>query len=353
MASFKRVDAPELGLWEKADIPFIKATIYARGLLAALLGVFRGNSYPRNFKHHILMEKIRTGLRFSPRQQKYLNLSTPEVYETTMRQRGLEPDAVPLPHDADGYWIGNKNAKKVLVYYHGGGFAMAAMRSHITFFADLIKILNDNGYDIAVFFLRYTLTPYGTYPTQLRQAVGALRYILTEANRSPADIIVGGDSAGGNLAMATLLHLSHPHPEIEPLTLDKPLAGVFCFAPWVDFSSDGPSMTQNANKDLCTVSGLETWSGAYLNGRPGDNWSEPSRAPAEWWADAKTERILMLAGSDEILLSGIEAFAKKVKTVFPETTYIVGYDECHDAHLYVGEATQTGNELRRWVAARL
>lgn len=36
-----------------------------------------------------------------------------------MRKRGLEPDIVPLPHNVEGYWLGNKNAKNVLVYYHG------------------------------------------------------------------------------------------------------------------------------------------------------------------------------------------------------------------------------------------
>lgn len=263
-----------------------------------------------------------------------------------MKKKGLVPEQVSLPHDTEGYWIGNKTAKNVLVYYHGkplahlhpihnlpnqidqpesekklaymnpktgGGFSMAARISHIEFWIDLIKLLNDNGHDIAVFFLRYTLTPYGTYPTQLRQAVGGLRYILNETGRSPSDVILGGDSAGGNLAMATLLHISHPHPEIEPLKLSTPLAGVFGFAPWVNFSFDWPSMTQNAYKDICTIPWLKKQSDYYLAGKEGDNWSEPSKAPVEWWADSMTERILILAGGDEILLSAIEAFAKNIK----------------------------------------
>lgn len=36
-----------------------------------------------------------------------------------MRKRGLEPEIVSLPHNTEGYWLGNKNAKNVLVYYHG------------------------------------------------------------------------------------------------------------------------------------------------------------------------------------------------------------------------------------------
>ena len=46
-------------------------------------------------------------------------MSTPEAYEATMKKRGLIPEQVSLPHDTEGYWIGNKTAKNVLVYYHG------------------------------------------------------------------------------------------------------------------------------------------------------------------------------------------------------------------------------------------
>lgn len=203
---------------------------------------------------------------------------------------------------------------------------MAATPPHFEFWVDLLQVVNGNGHDIAVFFPRYTLTPRARYPTQLRQATEALRYILTDTGRSPSNVIVGGDSAGGNLAMATLLHLSHPHPEIEPISLSAPLAGVFGFAPWVNFNRDWPSMTENAYKDIIPPSALEKWSSAYLNNGEGDSWSEPSRAPAEWWKDVKTERILILAGADEILLSPIEAFAKKVKVC------CVAFVPCLDCH---------------------
>lgn len=190
---------------------------------------------------------------------------------------------------------------------------MAASASHFDFWLDLLQVVNENGHDIAVFFPRYTLTPHEAYPMQLRQAVGALRYILTDGGRAPSNVIVGGDSAGGNLAMAVLLHLSHPHPAIDPVEMASPLAGVFGYAPWVNFSQEWPSFKENAYRDIITDDALSNWSSAYLAGKEADSWSEPDRAPAEWWQDAKTERILLLAGGDEILLGPIESFAKKVK----------------------------------------
>jgi hypothetical protein len=190
---------------------------------------------------------------------------------------------------------------------------MPAVPAHFEFWLEMLRALNENGHDLAVFFLHYTLTGSGEYPTQLRQAIEALRYILKTTNRSPSKVIVGGDSAGGNLATATLLHLSHPHPDIEPLAVSAPLAGVFAYAPWVSFSTDWPSFKENQWRDILTSNVLTTWSNAYRGGKPADQWNEPFTAPVEWWRGAKTEKILILAGGCEILLSPIEAFAKKIK----------------------------------------
>jgi hypothetical protein len=64
---------------------------------------------------------------------------------------------------------------------------------------------------------------------------------------------------------------------------------------------------------------------------------------------------LVLAGGNEILLSPIQEFVKKIKSVFGEITFVVGADEVHDAPFYtmVKEETETRSELRRWLAARL
>lgn len=44
---------------------------------------------------------------------------TTDVYTSVMERHGLQPEIVSLPHDAEGFWLGNKNAKNVVVYYHG------------------------------------------------------------------------------------------------------------------------------------------------------------------------------------------------------------------------------------------
>lgn len=194
---------------------------------------------------------------------------------------------------------------------------------HFSFFySEIVKPLNKEGHDVAFFFLEYTLTPCASYPTQLRQAVEGLRYILDETKRLPSSVILGGDSAGANLVMAVLLHLSHPHPEIEPLDLEpgQKLAGAFACAPWVSFSMDWPSIQNNKHKDIIHIECLRTWAAAYLNGKQPDNWSEPMLAPTEWWKDVMADHVLFVAGTDEVLISGIEMFVKKFKVSITERT---------------------------------
>jgi hypothetical protein len=43
-------------------------------------------------------------------------------------------------------------------------------------------------HDFAIFCLDYTLVPHAVYPTQLRQAVSALRYLVQAQNRSPRTV---------------------------------------------------------------------------------------------------------------------------------------------------------------------
>ncbi|KAJ5611973.1 hypothetical protein N7510_005167 [Penicillium lagena] len=387
MDNLKKVNIPRLNFWEKADIPFALLSIVAAALKATVTGVFRDQSSPEKFAHHVKAAVIRRLLDRTSGPQKlyvyliswmdledeggrggiensaddptarYINLPTTDVYISVMHKGGHRPEIVSLAHDAEGFWLGNKDAKTVVVYYHGGGFAMAAVSAHFQFWLDLIHEVNNYGHDIAVFFLHYTLTPYATYPTQLRQAVEALRHILVDTDRSASSVILGGDSAGGNLAMATLLHLSHPHPEIEPILLLAPLAGVFSLSPWINFKGDWISMKENRWKDIITPGALRTWSAVYIADKGVDYWNEPDRAPVGWWKNAKTERMLILAGRDEILLSSIEQFAKKIKSVFWNSIYYVGYGESHDAPFFVEagskEGTQTGNKLRKWILSLL
>lgn len=269
------------------------------------------------------------------------------MYENFATKNGFTPQTVPLEHGAQGHWIGNKDAKNVLIYFHGmrpglyaikhpcsvsldmdinlpiliifigGGFAAAAGPAFFQLQYNILDQLKAAGKDIAIFFITYTLTPHAVYPTQLKQAVGALRYIVDTTGRSPSNIFIAGDSAGGNLTLGILSHISHPHKAIEPLELSEPLAGALTISPWVSFSLDYPSVEENKNKDMLTTSILERWQSLYVAGSERDNYTEPLHAPADWWRNLKVRDVLILTGSDDLFRSPIEQFAEKFKVSSP------------------------------------
>lgn len=195
----------------------------------------------------------------------------------------------------------------------GGGFAVPMGMAYFETLYAILTDLHSAGKDVAFLVVTYSLTPHAVYPSQPRQAVEAVRYILEDRKHPPSNTFIGGDSAGGNLTFAVLSHISHPHPEIDRLELSEPLGGAFALAPWASFRQDFASMKENVNKDMLTPGTLKRWSDLYVAGQEADNYNQPMLAPAEWWSGLKVKEILVVAGSDELLLGGIEEFLKKLK----------------------------------------
>ncbi|QEI07881.1 alpha/beta hydrolase [Pigmentiphaga aceris] len=91
------------------------------------------------------------------------------------------------------------------LHVHGGGFAQGDINS-----LDRWKreIANDAG--IVTVGLEYALSPEARYPVAIEQVIGALKWLRDQADVLGLDaerIAVGGDSAGGNLALNALLRL--------------------------------------------------------------------------------------------------------------------------------------------------
>lgn len=85
-----------------------------------------------------------------------------------------------------------------------------------------------------VVFLEYTLTLRMQYPGQLVQAAYALKALM-ERGMKPEHIIVGGDSAGGNLVLALLAHLKKPlleAPVVDGFGEGGKVRGVVLLSPW-------------------------------------------------------------------------------------------------------------------------
>ena len=231
---------------------------------------------------------------------------------------------------------------------------------------------------MAFLFLEYTLVPHGTYPKQFQEAVEAVEYVVNDLKRSPSDIILAGDSAGGNMCLAVLSHILHPSPDVPKLKIDKPLGALILVAPWVSFRTDFPSIQKNAFKDIVTRPASVGWSSDYLDGQDGGPYAQALNADASWWKDAKKKvgGILCVAGGDELLVDPITEWVEKYKvrqtlnervalTLFHKSAngadsieFVVGPHEIHIAPIIeplLGDSSPTvqGDAIKSWMKARL
>ncbi|CAL8292491.1 unnamed protein product [Lota lota] len=106
--------------------------------------------------------------------------------------------------------IGGKKLKRGVVYFHGGGWALASgrMRSY-----DLLCRKMAEDLDAVIMSVDYRLAPEAVFPAQYHDALAASRAFLSAEVRrrhglDPERLCVSGDSAGGNLAAAVAQELA-------------------------------------------------------------------------------------------------------------------------------------------------
>jgi acetyl esterase/lipase len=199
---------------------------------------------------------------------------------------------------------------------------MDATSAYLEFYPNIAKTLSDEGITTAWLNVTNSFTPHATYPTQFREAVEALRYVVEDIGRSPRDVILVGDSAGGNLCLALLSHIPHPTSDLPRLNIAKPLKALVCLSPWVSFRHDWGSMEENQYKDIDVRDVTESWARLYLNGQSTNYYIEACNAPESWWDGAQVEQTLVLAGSDEMLLDPIRSWVAKFSVCLLWTSLI-------------------------------
>lgn len=342
-----------LSLAEKLDFVPALLSIYLTVIWAIISGLWRSSAHPPTLLLHVGYAAFRKATaRLSVAQMQAVLPPSNRIYERYVRRSRITPDTVTLPHSALGHWIGSRKASspssanaKVLVWFHGGGFALPANIGYFHFFARLIADAQRAGKSLAVFSLTYTLAPQATYPSQLRQAVEAVRYVLDQGY-APAQILLGGDSAGGNLVGGVLSHLAHTHPDIAPVSLPREprLAGAVMIAPWVSMNTDYTGEEIDSRGDLITPAVAGPWAGAYLGTATRDFYTDLSTAPTEWYASFPVERVLVCAGGSEVLLPIIKEFVGKLRQGLDRVEFCIGEREGHVApiyNLYLGDQTET------------
>lgn len=125
--------------------------------------------------------------------------------------------------------------KYVLLYCHGGGYSTGSCLYGRTLTA---KLAATTSMDVLSF--DYRLAPEHPYPAALQDAMKVWNYLML-LGYGARDIILIGDSAGGNLALSLTLKLKD-----EERLLPR---GIVLMSPWTDLTSSGKSHETNAGID--------------------------------------------------------------------------------------------------------
>ncbi|RMZ30532.1 hypothetical protein D0859_05368 [Hortaea werneckii] len=203
---------------------------------------------------------------------------------------------------------GTIEQRQTVVYFlHGGGYINPASALHFQWAQKMVDEARSHNKEMAMVVLHYELAPSGAYPKQLQQATAGLQYLTDTCGKSPSDIIVIGDSAGGNLACGLFAHLCRPHPSVTPVKMSRPLkAGIFV-SPWVTFAQNSPSMNVDRSLDYMSRSALENASQAFMSNAPVDEYNTPLAASPEFWKNLSqtVQTIRILAGGANLVFAQV------------------------------------------------
>jgi acetyl esterase/lipase len=229
------------------------------------------------------------------------------------------PVILAIPPDNDG---------DVVLYCHGGGFCVGSADGRRKLGGHIAKHLR-----ALVVIMDYRLAPEHPFPAALEDSVAVYRTLRAEQS-GKGRILMAGDSAGGNLAIATALKLRD---------LGEPLpAGIIALSPWLDMENLGETLETNCSTDtLVNRAMLEGMIATYLAGAsPTNPLANPLKADL-----AGLPPVYVNAGSSEALLSDTTRFAEAAKAAGVAVTVSIVDGMQHVFPCLAGRAQVADDEL--------
>lgn len=232
-----------------------------------------------------------------------------------------------VPRELDGDWV--------IFYIHGGAFVFGSPNTHAAMIAHLAKRLGSRAV-----LPKYRLAPEAPYPAAVEDVKTAWDGLLA-SGVDPARVIIGGDSAGGALALGLLSSLC---------TEGKPgPAGTFCLSPLTDMTFSGDSFRTNSARDVFLVAErADELTQMYLAGHPA---TDPGVSPLRAAFDGAPP-VWITVGDTEILYDDARRMAAHLSAAGVEVSLVEKHDLPHVWPIMQGilpEGRQTLDEIAAWV----
>ena len=159
-----------------------------------------------------------------------------------------------------GEWQRPANAEpgRTILYLHGGGYVFGSPRLMAPISCRLAVAAR-----APAFSLDYRLAPEHRCPVAIEDAIAAFDWLVGEG-APPGEIYVGGDSAGGGLALAMMQALRERGSEMP--------GGAFLISPWTDLTASGASISENDERDaMFTADSIRRGGAKYAGALPLDD----------------------------------------------------------------------------------
>jgi len=193
--------------------------------------------------------------------------------------------------------------RHVVLYFHGGVYVMG----EAALAADLASQVGRRT-DAKVMSVDYRLAPEHPYPAAVDDALAAYEGLLDNGT-APSDIVLAGESAGGALAVATLV-------SARDRGLPLP-AAAFVMSPYADLTLSGATMETKSEVDpLMSREALQARVADYTAGQ-----DAALGLVSPVFADlAGLPPLIIQAGSHEVLLDDAVRLARQAATADVEVT---------------------------------
>lgn len=193
---------------------------------------------------------------------------------------------------------------RVLLYFHGGGYCSGSIASHRRLVTEAGRAAG-----ISTLAVGYRLAPECPFPAAHEDAMTAWRYLRKQGIMA-GDIVVGGDSAGGNLTIV-LINALREAKERLPVC-------AWLISPWTDLSMSGTTLESKDHIDPIIHRGyLEELADAYSPSSL--DRKEPLLSPL-FSSLSRFPPTLIQVGSAETLLADATRFAEAAAVADVETT---------------------------------
>jgi monoterpene epsilon-lactone hydrolase len=246
----------------------------------------------------------------------------------------IETDAGGVP----ALWAAPKNCAedRVLLCAHGGGYVVCSMYTHRKTYAHVAKAVG-----CRALIVDYRRAPENPHPGPVNDMATSYKWLLDQGVR-PQHVALIGDSAGGGLAVTTILRA-------RELGLPLP-AATMPLSPWLDMEASGETFTTNAGKDLLVTRDIiAAMAGTFLG--EGGNRRDPLANPL--YADlGGLPPMYIQVGADETLLDDSRKLAERARQAGVDVTP----EMQHVFRFLAGAAPEADAAIRRlaaWVRPKL